>query len=306
MPTLSRSVRWVPAGLLVLLLIAPFVLPIPTVLAKMLALRKAGELAHVFLPLVLTLVLAHRGPLAGRITAAALAALLLTASCDLVQEFVGRSARIQDVLYDLDGVGIAWGWLIWRRTRRAPALLLALLLALLVPWHLRPLPAVLRAEAAARAGFPVLGAFETDFEMALWSRNEGDAGAMSVVSDGNPGRALRISGEPGDYYPGAILRGAPGDWSGYRTLSFDARTVAGGRAEVGVRLDDFASRFDGAWSGTTFRVGPEWTRCEVDLARAAAAVEHRQFRLDDIDSLLLYLGRLREPTGILLDNIELR
>jgi hypothetical protein len=127
--------------------------------------------------------------------------------------------------------------------------------------------------------------------------------AFIRLDDG--GRVLSFKGEPEDAWPGVVLKGMPRDWSGYDTFAFDARVVDGEQAAVTVRLDDFDSRKDSAWCGESFRLTQQWRRCEFDLAAAAAEVEGRTFRLDDIDSLLLFTGRVERPTVIQLDNISL-
>ena len=116
---------------------------------------------------------------------------------------------------------------------------------------------------------------------------------------------MTVTGDSLDTWPGVILKGMPRDWSAYRKLAFDARVEDGGPAVLSVRLDDFESRADAVWCGESFQVDGRWQRYEMDLPAATAGVAERTFRLDDIDSLLLFTGRLERPTVIQLDNISL-
>ena len=289
-----------------MILVVPFIVPIPGELARMRILRKMGETAHFLLPLLLTLWLHRRGRLAGRPFAAAAVAFLLIAGCEFLQGFVGRSARLQDAGFDLAGAAAAVGWIRWRAGGSRFWLIALVVLASLVPWNLRRLPAQAYGEARVRARFPLVADFENRWERDAWSQNVRGDGGLEFVEVPDRGGVMEIAGRPGDYYPGGVIRGLPRDWSRYRTLVFSARSVGAAGAVLGARLDDFVSRADGLHCGRVWRVGRRWTDCELDLASAAAGVEGRTFRLDDIDSLVLYLARMEGPTTVQIDDVRLK
>jgi hypothetical protein len=299
----SVKARW--WMLAALLLLIPFVLPVPGLLERMHVVRSFGVAAHYGLPFVLVLLLYRFGPLRGRLPAAAATAFLLAAGCEFPQLLVGRHPRLQDAGVDLAGVLSAVGWvLVFSRGRRWGLVLFVAGLSVL-PYQLREMPGFIRGEHLLRERFPLLADFEDDRELVLWGENE-DSGANYGFPDRpGGGRLLSFAGHPGDTWPGVVLKGMPRDWSGYRRLVFEARVADGDEAVLSVRLDDFDSRRDAVWCGDSFRVGGEWRRCEMDLAAAADGVEARTFRLDDIDSLLLFLGRLDRTTVVQLDNISL-
>ena len=297
--------RWLPVMLLLAVLLSPFIVPIPDDLARRRSVLQVGQLAHVFLPLILTLALYRFGPLRGRIWASAFVALFLAAICELPQGLVGRSARLRDVGFDLAGAIAAAAWLRLRNGGSRRWLLLLLAALALVPWHLRTLPGRVIGGMLAAERFPLIADFETEREMRLWALNENGDGTMRRIAAPGAGNVLELGGEPGDYYPGAVLRGAPRDWSGYRLLVFDVRVAAGDSAVICARLDDFKGRRDTSWCGGFWRIGPEWKRCELDLPAAAAEVAEREFRLDDIDSMVLYLTGMEGPTIALVDNLQL-
>ncbi len=288
-----------------LLLLVPFVVPVPDELERIRVLRSFGVVAHFGLPMGLTLVLYHFGPLRGRLRAAALAAFVLAAGCEIPQFFVGRHPRLQDAGVDLAGVISAVGLILQRLRGRNWGVVLMVAGLAVLPIQLREMPGLIRGEALARERFPLLADFEDDRELVMWGENK-DSGvdyAFTRLDDGQ--RVLSFTGEPADAWPGVILKGMPRDWSGYGKFVFEARVVDGEQGTVTVRLDDFEGRKDSAWCGGSFHLTNQWRRCELDLAAAAAAVEGRTFRLDDIDSLLLFTGRVQRRTVIQLDNISL-
>lgn len=288
------------------LLLIPFLVPVPEELERMRALRSLGVFAHFGLPAALTVVLYRGGPLRGSVLKAGAAAFLLAAGAELLQVFVHRHPRWQDAGIDLAGVVTAAGFVVWRRDGRRVALAWALvgLAALTVKMH--RLPGFFLAERAALERFPLIADFETGLEMFLWDRNVTGHGSYErgPDPDGGAGRVVRLSASPHHRFPGILARGLPRDWSGYDRLVFRVRQAEGAPCRIAVRLDDFASRHDGLGVGRGFDVGPAWRTCELDLASEAASAS-RPFRLDDIDSLLLYLGRVQDDVVVLIDDIHL-
>lgn len=288
------------------LLLLPFVVPVPADLERLRSLRGLGSLAHFGLPALLTLVLYRWGPVRGRLPAAAVAAVVLASSCELLQIFVARHPRLRDVGVDLAGATAAVGWILWRERSVRRGLWLLAAGVLVVCIDLATWPGFVVAERQAARRFPLLSDFETRIEMSMWGRSEVGGGSLSRVPVAEGGSALLLEGDEDDPYPGALAIGLPRDWSGYDTLTFRVRILSGGVLNAVVRLDDYASRRDTVWCGESFRIGPEWTTCVMDLRAAADDVEERAFRLDDIDSLLLYLGDARGDVAVLFDDITLR
>jgi len=302
--TTTRRVLFGLAAAVVLL--GPFVVPVPGRLERIAALRSLGVVAHWGLPLAFTLLLWRRGPLRGRLAAAAALAWLLTAGCELLQVFVDRHPRWQDAGVDLAGVATAVGWVLARRQGRRIAYALVVLGFAVVPFQLREMPGFLLGSRLAAQRFPLLADFEDDREFALLDDNFDQGGEYWVAPDGERGsRVLNLRGEPGEIYPGVVIRGFPRDWSAQARLVFDARVAAGGSAELVLRLDDFLGRRDPVWVGEGFRLGPQWTRCAVDLRSLQPRGGERTFRLDDIDSMLFFLDRPAGDVVVQLDNITL-
>ena len=295
--------RWWLLG--ALLLLVPFVVPIPGQLERIHIVRSFGVVAHFGLPFGLVLLLHRFGPLQGRLGAAAAMAFLLAAGCEIPQLLVGRHPRLQDAGVDLAGVVSAAGLLLRLEYGRRWAIPIFLAGLAVLPYQLREMPAYYRGERLAHARFPLLADFEDDRELFMWNENEAREGSCRFVDRPGGGRLISFTGDPEDIWPGVFLKGMPRDWSRFSKLVFEARVDGGGQAVLSVRLDDFDSRRDAVWCSESFRINSEWQRYEMDLAAAAGEVTVRTFRLDDIDSLLLFLGRLERTTVIQLDNISL-
>ena len=110
---------------LLLVLIVPFLVPIPMELRRHPIIGPLGNQVHVVLMGVFTLLFYWWGPLRGRLLGSALATAGLGVAIEIVQMPLGRSAAVFDVVLDLVGVAIICGWVIWRGHGRRAGLVLA-------------------------------------------------------------------------------------------------------------------------------------------------------------------------------------
>ncbi|MFH1843460.1 MAG: hypothetical protein ABIF77_09660 [bacterium] len=300
----SRSLWWL-WGLLFLLLLVPFVLPIPLLLERNYVLRSLGNQLHVVLFLAIVLLLHRRGPLAGRLVAVAVVTLGLGGLVELVQELCGRHARLRDFGLDALGVALAGCWIQWRAVRSRRTIWLGICCLLLVVFQLHHLPFWLVARQQAAARFPLLFDGETRFESRLWG--ESYDSRVERSGDGSGGHVLRLAGEPPSVYPGIDCRGFPADWSPYRRLSWRARAVTDGADSVRyiVRLDDYRGHLEGVWLARRYLAGSEWRQFSLDLHSQRTNTGTRGLYLDDVYALLFCLPAPLAPTAIELDDIRL-
>ena len=298
--------RFGPWLLALVLVLTPFFLPIPVGLRRHPAFGAMGDRAHIPLLFAITLLLHWRGPLTGRITAAALAAVVLGAAIEGVQILVGRSALLADWLLDLFGIGMAVSWLLWRRHGLRRYLAPGVLLVVVAVAQLHFLPGVIAARLEAQRRFPLLADFETRWSDRLWSKTY-DARTTLVAADPEHGTVMHIAGDPPSRWPGVNLRWSPPDWTGYRWLVFEARTVAptAGESRFGVRLDDWHGRRDKDWYATSFVAEPQWRTFTIDVIAARTARLERPLHIDDMDLVLFFLARPTQPMGLEIDNVRL-
>ncbi len=297
--------RWL---LLLFLLLMPFLVPIPEALERRHLVRALGHQLHVPLILGLTLLLHRRGPLAGRLLLACVAAAAAGGAVEIVQQFCGRHARLRDFGLDLIGVGLAATWELWRLHRSRPALVLGLLLLLAVPAQLASLPAQLAAERAARDRFPSLGDFETRDQRHLWGESYEGSFGLARPAGGGEGRVLRVRAPASASYPGVVMRGFPADWSAYTSLEGRARMVegAGDSLLLMVWLDDYHGYREGAWVTDRIHVSRNWRHFRVLLKEMEEHPPGRELDRRDVYSLVFYLPQPKVAAVIELDDLRLR
>lgn len=304
MPASSRIILPIilMAGLLV-----PLFLGIPPHLRYDPLIGPLGSRYHIALFFVLTLLLYHRGPLAGDLPRVALFCLLLGAITEVVQTFFGRSAAVFDWLLDVQGVGFAACWIWHRRTgRRALPLLGALTLILLMLWPLRTLPARVQETHAARARFPLLEDFERPRALILWERDPRIARTLVAV----PGRGsvLQFDSDDDERWPGVKVLRLPWNWSGYRRLHVDCRVVAAptDSMRITVWLGDRAGRRDIDHAVKSFTVGRSWRTLVVPLDSLITQNGRRPLCLDEINAVAILANRTRPgPLGVQIDSLRL-
>jgi VanZ family protein len=300
----TRRGTWLLVGIAFLLLI-PFMVPVPENLERMRGLRSLGVLAHFTLPGVLAVFLYHRGCWRGSILKAGAAAFIFSALTEFVQAYVGRHPRFLDALVDLAGVVTACGWLLYRRSNGVLAWTCIVLGMCIIPAKLYTVPGLLLAERLAEQRFPLIADFETQKEMWLWDHNDQGHGHYSRWADTtDDSMVLKLIGADHHYYPGILARGLPRDWSSFEYFCFRVKLLDGSACGLGVRLDDFASRKDSVAVERSFRLERHWQEHRIDLADLAISSE-RPLRLDDIDSLLLYLFDVTGEVTVLIDDIVL-
>jgi hypothetical protein len=167
----------------------------------------------------------------------------------------------------------------------------------IIPAKLYTVPGLLLAERLAEQRFPLIADFETQKEMWLWDHNDQGHGHYSRWADTtDDSMVLKLIGADHHYYPGILARGLPRDWSSFEYFCFRVKLLDGSACGLGVRLDDFASRKDSVAVERSFRLERHWH---------LAISSERPLRLDDIDSLLLYLFDVTGEVTVLIDDIVL-
>jgi len=288
------------------LLVLPFVLPIPVALERIYLLRSIGALCHFVLPALLVVFLHGAWGARGRLWRAAAIAFLLAAGAELLQAFTGRHPRLFDVGVDLGG--IAFGMALRLRATGASWRAWLPLLAGLVmlPWAYWHVPGVMLARARATERFPLLADFESPRDDVLWLRVQEEGSRMfGVEREDGAGRAMCLEFGPDHLWMGLLMKGMPRDWSGHDRLVFSARIVQGGMKVMGVRLDDFRCRRDALWVHGNVLPSSEWRTFSLDLRSLEPSHTGREFRLDDIYQMVLYLGEVSSTTVIAVDDFRL-
>ncbi len=292
-------------GLLVALLV-PLFLAVPTHLRHEPVIGPLGSRYHVALFFALTLLLYRRGPLRGDLRRVVLACLLLGALTELVQTRFGRSASLNDWLLDAQGVGFGVCWIGLRRPRlRRAALAGGAVLTVLLLWPLRHLPATVPEVHAARERFPMLDDFERPGALALWHRHQG--GELRLVAEPGRGHVLEVISDGQERWPGAASRKLPWNWTGRRELVVDCRLVepSPDSLRVSVWVEDRARPGDVDYALMTFTVDHAWRTLVVPLEALTTRRRGRPISGREILGVAVFASR-REPGPIALQIDDLR
>jgi hypothetical protein len=300
-PFLGRPRAWL--ALLVLLLV-PFLVPVPMVLRRDLLIATLGDRLHVVLLAALTLLLYWRGPLAGHLARSAIAAVLVGGAVEFLQLLVGRAALWHDFQLDLVGVALAVGLVLWRGHGRRAGLLLVLATVALTAWELRNLPARKLAVDELHDRFPVLSDFAGPRPLTLWMEHED---AEVDLATGPRGTVARLIAAPPAAWPGLILAYFPHDWSAYDALKLEVRLAraAADSVRFGVRLDDYRGRRDGDWLSRAYTVTGEWRTCTVPFVGQPTFWSERPFEPDDVFALSVFIVHPADSVVIEIADVRL-
>jgi len=294
---------------LVAFLVIPFFIPIPMVLRRHPLIGNLGDQIHVPFLMALTLLIYWRGPLTGRLKAAALAGMILGGGIELVQILVGRAALLGDFGLDVAGIMLAVGLVIWKGYQRRIGLGIMISIVLLLSTQLYFLPGLVMGSYHAKQSFPLVSNFEGTHEKWLWSDTYNARLDFVKVPDSpdGPGTVLRIESGPPSRWPGAQMRHFPHDWSPYHVLKFEVRHVTPDRETVpfSIRLDDFQSRRDQTWVSNRFLATPEWTSYTMPITQRTVMHGDRILDLNDMSYLLVFMSDKKDSTAIQIDNIRL-
>ena len=294
---------------LVALLLVPFFIPIPMVLRRHPLIGNLGDQVHVPFLMLLTLLMYWRGPLAGRLKAAALAGMILGGGIELVQILVGRAALLGDFGLDVAGIMLAVGLVIWKGYQRKIGLGIMVSIVFLLSTQLYFLPGLVMGSYHAKQSFPLVSNFEGLHEKWLWTDTYNAKLDFVKVPDSpdGPGTVLRIESGPPSRWPGAQMRHFPHDWSPYQVLKFEVRHVTPHRETVpfSIRLDDFQSRRDQTWVSSRYLATSEWTTYTMPITQRKVMHGDRILDLNDMSYLLVFMSEKKDSTAIQIDNLRL-
>lgn len=294
------------AGLLLLLLV-PFLVPVPVHLQQHPWISPLGDRIHVALFFALPLVLHRWGPLRGRIIAVLLTSVAIGGLVELLQILAGRSASAWDWYQDAQGVALAGCWLWWRARRHAwPAVAAATVVVASVLWPLRDLPAVAREVIRSERHFPLLADFERPDSALLWSGYEGGVVHRAVRDDG--GHALRLTCKGEQRWPGGISRKLAWNWTGQDTLLVDARLVAPApdTVRVSIWIEDRRTGHDRDYTLLNWPLTHRWTTLRVPLHDLRTRRRERPLALQTVLGLAVFMHRRDgEDLAMEIDDIRL-
>lgn len=270
------------------------------------------------LPLFGTIALVLRGciPSGGsrdvkHLSLVALLAALLAGAVEIIQPLTGRTESLDDFCNGVIGIGLAMtGAELWRRQVRWPARAgFGFIVVLAVVFVLSPAFAEWKGIQWRRANFPLLGDFETQSELKLWTPQGDGAGSSTrirVVSQNvSRGRqALRVETAAAEW-AGISYAAGDTDWGAFGALCFDIYNP-GGPFRMVLRVDD-----DGDCSSFAGRYNHElelqngWTHNRVSMQDLAHGPKTRVLNIHAVRRLVLFSAQAEESRIFFLDNVRL-
>lgn len=275
--------------------------------------RHTWDLGHIVAFAVWTRLLMHQPRLAAlrwrwQFILALGLVLAVGGTVEVLQGTFGRYPSWADMGRNLLGALIVLGfWVPARKAlsharRRAFQLFtLALLLLALVP-----LGRSLCDEWQAWRSFPVLGDFEAPCELDRWS------GSADLSIDGHhsvSGRCALQADLSTARYSGAALHYFPGDWRGWRWLTFSVFNPDPEPIRLVCKINDHLHDISGYRFNDRFNrrvaIDPGWQRVRIDLADVRRAPADREMDLARVTEFNLFAVSLTHQRTIYLDRLVL-
>ncbi|WP_051234670.1 hypothetical protein [Marinimicrobium agarilyticum] len=236
---------------------------------------------------------------------ATLAVLLVSALIEGAQTLVGRQAGWNDVLCNVTGtwLGLFWGQRAERRVWLGRVIAVGLVL-----WQVKVVLAVGLAQWHQQHQFPVLGDFESRWDMPFW---EGRVERVPApVAEGRYSLAFEVGGDnTASRYSGVHLKQLPGDWRGYQALALSLYNPVESPLAMTLRINDTQhDRGEGAFSDRyngRLQLEPGWNHYRIDLQTVEQAPEQRDMNLASVERLLLFATDIEQSRWLYLDNLRL-
>jgi len=233
---------------------------------------------------------------------------VLALATEIIQHFTPeRSFQVRDIVNDLIGAGV---FLVaayqYRRGLQVEKRVLLCSTALcLMLFSCLPVVVAAADEMRSRRDFPLLGSFETRWEMERWKSEESSFRRVSMyATDGNLSLETVLS--PG-LYPGITMDYPPRNWRGYNTFTFDAYLEGTDSFPLTIRINDLQHNegFEDRYN-RTFVLKPGQNSLNIDLSDVEHAPKGRVMEMKNISILCLFSYNLKEKRTVYIDNIRLK
>ena len=247
---------------------------------------------------------------ASRLILLVVALTIIGITCEVLQEFVGRSPSVSDVLANGCGLAAALFWCLGRpiasRVRRVGLTLIAAGLLITPSWS--PIAELYDCSLQQRA-FPILSSFERTRELHTWAAHEATIARATEWSTHGQ-MSMKVQGRAGSVHPGATFQWPMTDWTGYTTLELDLLNPSDEPMTLRISISDEAHAASGFAPTDRFRTSIELppgkpTPVRIQLANVLDAPETRDMDLSRIHSVNLFTVRPETDFAFLVDHVRL-
>lgn len=227
---------------------------------------------------------------------------------EFLQQFAGRNPAWGDVAANSTGLAAGLFWVLGHSANRSRVRWISGAVLVLGAVSIGPIIGAWDSICHMQS-FPVIASFERSRELSMWkTRHASIQSTSDWATDGS--RSAMVTLQPGRY-PGISLTWLPGDWSGFKTLSFDLRNADTKPLPLALKLNDrehadrdfaHSDRFHRPFTvlaGTTQNIS-------ISIAEIREAPDTRRMELDQMDLFELFAVDLGAPVTFYVDNIRLR
>jgi hypothetical protein len=230
--------------------------------------------------------------------------------CEVLQQFVGRSASLSDMLANCCGLiaGMFWclGRLASNRRRRIAASLMTGCLLLIPSWS----PAFELLECRKQnLEFPLLASFERPRELNAWQGHEATV-TQSTAWHSDGSASMQVHGLAGTKHPGAKFLGLISDWHQFGTLELDVFNP--GDEPLSLRISIFDRHHYHSGYDPKDRFGKavelpvgQATHIRIELADIKHAPANRLMDLSQLECVNLFVVRPETEFVFMVDNVRL-
>ena len=234
--------------------------------------------------------------------------ILIGGAIEIVQPAFNRQCNIDDIIFDIYGSLTFYAFFAYQRFRikRKWRLTFQFFVILLLINAGIPLVKYVIDEAAAKRNFPVLSDFETVFEKGRWSS------PWDLSIDDNSlicrGKSLKARLLPAEY-SNVSLDYFPSDWRGFKYLRCSLFNTRPENIKINIRIHDkyhnkngfkYKDRYNGI-----FFLKHGWNEIQIDLDDILYAPLNRKMDLSQIESILFFVSKLKQPLVLYFDDIRL-
>jgi len=235
---------------------------------------------------------------------------MITAALGIVTEVIqiimpGRYFEIHDMLFDAIGAGcfLILAYPFPNNGTRVKRIFRAAALVVILSGTIPIFPAAID-EILMHRSFPLIGSFESRFEMDRWGGKDSEI-SLSTSHATNGRYSLKADLLPGEY-PGISLNYLKRDWQGYDRLAFDVFLEGNSSLRITVRINDkdHNDEYDDRYN-KSFVLDPGSNEVVIDLKEVKVAPKGRNMDMGNIVNTCIFSYHLAEPRTLYFDNFRL-
>ena len=236
--------------------------------------------------------------------------LVLGGICEVLQQFVGRSTSLSDMLANGCGLiaGLFWcvGRVVNGRSKKIFTSVMTAALLVVPSWS----PAFELRECVFQHGeFPLLASFERPRELNAWHPHEASI-EQSTVWSSIGSTSMQVKGIAGTKHPGASFLGLISDWHEFSVLELDVFNPEDRPLTLRISIFDAHHSASGYLPEDRYArieelAAGEVTHIRIELNDVKKAPADRTMDLNHLENLNVFVVRPETDFAFMVDNVRL-